>query len=389
MTLLELGYRRLARPVLFRMGGGDAETAHRRSLGALVRISAHPTLCRALHRLLAADPVPRNVFGLQFPNPVGLAAGLDKDGAALRAWPALGFGFVEAGTVTARPQPGNDRPRLFRLTASEAIINRMGFNNDGAAALADRVTAGGGRGSVGVPLGISVGKSMAIPVADSVADYLSAVSAVHPVADYVAVNVSSPNTPGLRGLQDRAPLEELLGALTEHVQVLTAKATPLGSRRGGAPGPAAQHTAGARTRVPVLVKIAPDLPDRAIGKLLQVCSDRGIAGVIATNTTVSRAGIVGVDAPLASERGGLSGAPLRRRALDVVRFVCRNTDLPVIGVGGIGTPDDGLAMLDAGASLLQLYTGFVYRGPALVRGLNTAIAGRAAGVSTEPGPRPG
>lgn len=381
MGLLELGYRRLARPALFRMGGGDAETAHRRSLGALARLSGHPAFCRAVHRLLAADPVPRRVFGLNFPNPVGLAAGVDKDGEALRAWPALGFGFVEAGTVTARPQPGNDRPRLFRLTASEAIVNRMGFNNAGAGALADRVMAIGGRGSIAVPLGISLGKSAAVAVSDAIADYLSALTAVHPVADYIAVNVSSPNTPGLRSLQDRAPLNELLGALTEHTQVLAAKDNRRGRRAAGSAGPAGRDGAGAPGGVPVLVKIAPDLPDPAIAELLQVCSDRGIAGVIATNTTVSRNGIAPSDAQIGNEAGGLSGAPLRRRALDVVRFVSRHTDLPVIGVGGISTPDDGLAMLDAGAALIQLYTGFIYHGPALVRGLTTAIAARHAGPS--------
>lgn len=374
----------MVRPVLFRMGGGDAETAHHRSLSVLARISAHPALCRALHRLLAAEPLPRRVFGLEFPNPVGLAAGVDKDGEALRAWPALGFGFVEAGTVTARPQSGNDRPRLFRLTASAAIINRMGFNNDGASALADRVMAIGGRGSIGVPLGVSLGKSAAVTLPDAIADYLLGLSAVYPVADYIAVNVSSPNTPGLRSLQDRAPLNELLGALTEQAQVLGAKDNHQISRSGADGGRAGREAAGPATGLPVLVKISPDLSDPAIGELLQVCADRGIAGVIATNTTLSRNGIDPSEARRGDEAGGLSGAPLRRRALDVVRFVCRHSDLPVIGVGGISAPADGLAMLDAGASLIQLYTGFIYRGPALVRGLNAAIAARHAGCAPAP-----
>jgi dihydroorotate dehydrogenase len=362
MGIVDLGYRGLARPVLFRLGRGDAETAHRRAVDALGRVGRHPRLTATLRRVLTADPAPRTVFGIDFPNAVGVAAGLDKDGHALRAWPALGFGFVEAGTVTAHPQPGNPTPRLVRLPGSEAIINRMGFNNDGAAALADRVVALGGRGSVGVPLGISLGKSKVTPVKEAVGDYLTSLVAVYPVADYIAVNVSSPNTPGLRSLQDRGPLDELLGALTEQVQVLA------GTQRG---------TGGDRV-LPVLVKIAPDLTDQAIGEVLQVCTDRGVAGLIATNTTLQRDGIAAADAHLADETGGLSGAPLRRRALDVVRFVCRHTDLPVIGVGGITRADDGIAMLDAGASLLQLYSGFIYRGPALVRELTSAIAARDA-----------
>ncbi|MDQ6656769.1 MAG: quinone-dependent dihydroorotate dehydrogenase [Actinomycetota bacterium] len=355
-SVLDTAYRRAARPVLFRLGSGDAEVAHRRAIAALGAVARHPRLCRAIGRLVAADPAPRTVFGLQFRNAVGLAAGVDKDGHALAAWPALGFGFVEAGTVTSHPQQGNDKPRLFRLRASEAIVNRMGFNNDGAAALADRVTAIGGRGSIGVPLGISLGKSKTTPVGDAIGDYLSSLTAVHSVADYIAVNVSSPNTDGLRSLQDRGPLEELVGALTSQADVL------------------AGNGSGRDRTVPVLVKISPDLTDSAIGDVLEVCTDRGVAGIIATNTTLARDHISPLDAAAAAERGGLSGGPLRRRALEVVRFVCGHTDLPVIGVGGISTADDGLAMLDAGASLLQLYSGFIYRGPALVRELNTAIA---------------
>ena len=346
-------YGRLLRPALFRLGGSDAETAHRRTLGALGRLARHPAALRALSRLFVADRAPRTVLGLDFPSPVGLAAGMDKDGIALAAWPALGFGFVEAGTVTAVPQPGNPRPRMFRLPGSGAVINRMGFPNDGAAALARRISR---TGPIGVPLGISLGKSKATPVADAVPDYLTSLRAVHDHADYVAVNVSSPNTPGLRGLQDRGALDELVTALVTEARTL---ARP--DRRGGGP-------------VPVLVKVAPDLTDDAIGDVLGVCADRGVAGVIAVNTTVRRDGIAAADTGLAAQVGGLSGRPLRRRALDVVRFVCGHTDLPVIGVGGIGGVDDGLAMLDAGASLLQIYTGLIYAGPVLVRDLNRAAA---------------
>lgn len=354
MGIADIGYQRLARPVMFRMGGGDAETAHHRALSVLARISRSRTALKALSVLMRVDPAPRTVCGLTFPNPVGLAAGMDKDGAALKAWAALGFGHVEAGTVTAHPQGGNQRPRLFRLPSSEAVINRMGFNNDGAAALADRIAGLGGRGSVGVPLGISLGKSKTTPIGDAIGDYLTSLAAVHGVADYLAVNVSSPNTPGLRTLQDRGPLDELLGALTEQAAVLAGEGRPL----------------------PVLVKIAPDLTDQAVAELLGVCTDRGIAGVIATNTTLSRDGLAMVDLETGTESGGLSGAPLQQRALQVVRFVSAHTDLPVIGVGGIGCAADGLAMLDAGASLLQLYTGFIFRGPALVKELVDAVARR-------------
>ncbi len=352
MSLLDSSYRRVARPVLFRLGGGDAEAAHTATLGALSSLGRMTWAVKGLSRLLARNQSERRVFGLQFPSAVGLAAGMDKDGVAAKAWPAMGFGFVELGTVTAHPQPGNDRPRLFRLRGSEAIINRMGFNNDGAAALAEKLAY---VGSIGIPVGISLGKSKVTPFDEAVSDYLVSLEAVHRVADYIAVNVSSPNTPGLRSLQDSKPLTELLGALTRRAAELTV------------PG---------RQQLPVLVKIAPDLTYAALGDVLQVCADTGIAGVIAVNTTLTREGVQAEDQDTAQEPGGLSGAPLRRRALEIVRFVIRHSDLPVIGVGGISTPQHGLAMLDAGASLLQLYTGFIYRGPDLVTGLNKAIRHR-------------
>ncbi len=363
MSLAATAYPRLLRPVLFRLGGPDAEAAHRRTLGMLVRISRRPMALRALARLLGADRAPRTVFGLDFPSPVGLAAGMDKDGVALAAWPALGFGFVEAGTVTAVPQAGNPRPRVFRLTGSDALINRMGFPNDGAAALARRIAR---TGPIGVPLGISLGKSKVTPVADAVPDYLTSLRAVHAHADYVAVNVSSPNTPGLRGLQDRGALDELVAALVAEARALASAAV-----RGGAP-------------VPVLVKIAPDLTDDAIADVLAVCADQGAAGVIAVNTTLSRDRLDGADAAMAAQAGGLSGRPLAARALQVVRFVTAHTDLPVIGVGGISGVDAGLAMLDAGAALLQIYTGLIYAGPALVGDLTRAAAPRTPHGSTSP-----
>ena len=351
VSVLDGAYRRVARPVLFRLGRGDAEAAHHATLAALRVVGSTPPVAKAMSLLLARNRAPRTVFGVNFPSPIGLAAGMDKDAVAAKAWPALGFGFVEFGTVTAQPQPGNDGPRLFRLRASEGIVNRMGFNNAGAEALAQTLRS---VGTIGVPVGISLGKSKITPIEQAVPDYLTSLRAVHRFADYIAVNVSSPNTPGLRTLQERGPLGELLGALTGSAAALSAGGRPL----------------------PVLVKIAPDLTDHAIAEVLQVCQEQGIAGVIATNTTLARDEIAPSDARLAQETGGLSGAPLRRRALDVVRFVAGHTTLPVIGVGGISTPEHGMAMLDAGASLLQLYTGLVYAGPALVTGLNRAAVDR-------------
>jgi dihydroorotate dehydrogenase len=312
-------------------------------MAALARLSRVAPAVAALRRWNGVDD-PRTVFGVRFPSAVGLAAGMDKDGLALKAWPALGFGFVEVGTVTRHAQPGNPRPRLFRLRDSGAIINRMGFNNEGADALAARLAD---LGPIGVPLGISIGKSKVTPVEEAVGDYVHSMRALRRFADYVAINVSSPNTPGLRGLQDRAMLDELVGALQ--------------AESGG---------------TPLLVKIAPDLTDEAIGEVLQVCADHSVAGLIATNTTIAREGLALRDAARAVEAGGLSGRPLTGRAREVVGFIHRQApELPVIGVGGISSVDDAKRMLDAGASLLQLYTGFIFGGPSLVRAINRELAG--------------
>ena len=294
MGVTETAYRRAVRPVLFRAAKRDAETIHHRTLRTLSRVSRSSAALAAVRAVRKAHPAPRTVFGVDFPSAVGLAAGMDKDGVALKAWPALGFGFVEVGTVTAHAQAGNPKPRLFRLTQSESIINRMGFNNAGAAALAANLSR---IGPIGVPLGISLGKSKVTPVESAVGDYLTSLRAVYQYADYIAVNVSSPNTPGLRGLQDKGPLDELLGALTAEAGSL-----------------AWTHHRDANP-VPVLVKIAPDLSDDAIGELLEVCADRDIAGVIATNTTIGRQGVTAAETSLAAEVGGLSGRPLTDRAL--------------------------------------------------------------------------
>ncbi|HEY3006529.1 MAG TPA: quinone-dependent dihydroorotate dehydrogenase [Micromonosporaceae bacterium] len=339
-------FERAVRPVLFRIGGGDAEAAHEWTLRRLAALSVRPAALAALRRRYGGS-APRTVFGLNFPNPVGLAAGMDKTGVALRAWPALGFGFVEVGTVTRYAQPGNPRPRLFRLRSSEAIVNRMGFNNDGAETLARRLGELRAAGPpLGVPLGVSLGKSTATPLDEAVDDYVASYRALREHGDYFAVNVSSPNTPGLRRLQERAHLDAIVGAL-------------VGEK-------------------PVLVKLAPDLTEHAIAEALRVCLDRGAAGVIATNTTLGRTGLAPADAALAAEGGGLSGRPLAARAREVVAFVHRETGgaLPVVGVGGILDADDAARLFDAGASLVQLYTGLVYRGPALARDVARAAATR-------------
>jgi dihydroorotate dehydrogenase len=292
------------------------------------------------------------VFGIRFPGPVGLAAGMDKNGIALPAWRALGFGFVEVGTVTAHPQPGNEKPRLFRLVESEAVINRMGFNNLGSAALADRLEA---YGPLGYPLGISIGKSKVTPLEDAVEDYVTSLRRLYRYGDYFAVNVSSPNTPGLRSLQDAGQLRDLLTAL--HAE-------------------AAGLSSGSRDAKPILVKIAPDLTEQAIDELLGVCTDSRVAGIIATNTTIGRSGLAASDQASAAEAGGLSGRPLTEISAKAVAHIHAETGgaLPIIGVGGILEPSDATRLFDAGASLVQVYTGLIYRGPGLIRLINRSLA---------------
>jgi dihydroorotate dehydrogenase len=349
-------YERVARRALFATGSGDPEAAHARVLNTLSRLSssaaARTVLAGPASRLTRVS-APVEAFGIKFPNPVGLAAGMDKDAVAIPAWAGLGFGFVEVGTVTRHAQPGNPRPRLYRLTASGAIINRMGFNNRGASAMAARLAE---LGRAPIPVGISLGKSKITPLADATEDYLTSLKLLLPHADYIAVNVSSPNTPGLRSLQDRGALDELLAALRGHV---VAEAGPTGPK-------------------PLLVKIAPDLTPTATAEVLEVALARGAAGIIATNTTISRDGLSEADLGRADQPGGLSGRPLRGRALAMVSFVNKESGgtLPVIGVGGIDSPADAMRMLDAGAVLVQLYTGLVFRGPGLVRGIARAAAAR-------------
>lgn len=352
-------YRHALRPLLFRLGGGDPEVVHERVLGVLALVSRSPSLTQALAAAIslaagAREGSARKVFGLCFPNPIGLAAGFDKNGVAVPGLAALGFGFIEIGTVTYSPQLGNPRPRLFRLPSEQALINRMGFNNEGAAAVASRLAK---LPRPGVPLGVSLGKSKAAPLEEAVADYLASLDLLSPHGDYFAVNISSPNTPGLRALQERDRLDVLLEALVSRLR-----------ERAKAEGRDAPK--------PLLVKVAPDLDEVALDKVVEVCLARGASGLIAVNTTVGRAGLSErVPAALRSEPGGLSGRPLHQRAVAVVRALHQRAGdrLPIVGCGGIFTADDARRMLDAGASLLQLYTSFIYEGPDIARRLARTI----------------
>jgi dihydroorotate dehydrogenase len=343
-------YRSLLAPVLFALTRHDPEEAHRLAMQRLSLLSRIPALLALVGRVYTVShpALERRVFGVRFPNPVGLAAGFDKDGEALPALAALGFGFLEVGTVTWHAQPGNSRPRIFRMPAAGALINRMGFNNEGAAALATRLAQMAARP---VPIGISLGKSRRTPLEEAIEDYCASFRALAPYGDFFTVNVSSPNTPGLRTLQDRDHLDALLAALRGEIHNV--------AREQSLPAP------------PLLVKIAPDLSEAAISEVLTVCADHAISGIIATNTT--RVGD-GTTRP-ACETGGLSGRPLAETARRIVRFISRETDgrLPIIGVGGIVTPDDARRMLDAGAALVQVYTGFIYQGPGIARTMNRSL----------------
>jgi dihydroorotate dehydrogenase len=328
--------------LLFRL---DPERAHRLAHRVLRRVS--PVSARRRRPAVPAALAVR-AFGLDFDGPVGLAAGFDKGDVSVPGLFALGFSHVEIGTITPRPQAGNDRPRLFRLPEHRALVNRMGFNNEGADACAERLAALPPGARLG-PVGLNVGKNKATPNEEAASDYLACIDRLHPYADYLVVNVSSPNTPGLRGLQDAEPLDRLLRACTARL-------------RARAPGK------------PLLVKVAPDLSPEALDEAVDVAVAAGAAGIVATNTTLSRAGVEGH--PRAKEAGGLSGAPLEALATSAVRraFARARGRVPIVGVGGVMDAAGAYAKIRAGAALLQVYTGFVYGGPGFVRRVNEGLA---------------
>jgi dihydroorotate dehydrogenase len=333
MTEFPMGsiYERLVRPFLFQL---DPETAHHLAVRCLELSSLAPSIWQ----LVQAKPDPRlskDLFGLHFPNPIGLAAGFDKNAVALPAWAGLGFGFAEVGTITSVAQDGNPRPRIFRIPESEALINRLGFNNEGAERIALRLEGLKKSGRwPRIPVGINLGKSRTVPLQKAAEDYARAFKSLSDLGDYFVLNVSSPNTPGLRQLQERNAIKELFSVV--------------GSEAAGKP---------------VLVKIAPDLDWRQIESVLEMAESQGLNGVIATNTTTDHTAIP----DRFRTEGGLSGLPLRRRSMEVLQFVKERSKLPVISVGGIMSAEEALRRLDLGADLVQIYTGLIYRGPGLIR----------------------
>ena len=334
------GYERFVRPLLFSL---DAEAAHDLTI-ALLRGASHVDFALRALEIFRPPAKPKTVFGLEFPNPIGLAAGLDKNGVALPVWAALGFGFIEIGTVTAKAQPGNPRPRIFRFPEQQALINRLGFNNHGADAVAERLRKLRATGRwPAVPVGINIGKSKATPLEEATDDYLYSFRMLGEFADYIALNVSSPNTPGLRNLQGAAALSRLLRAIGDENR---------------------------KNLKPVLVKIAPDLSASELEELVTTCEQHEIVGIIATNTTLDHSSIP-------SERdqeGGLSGAPLHEKSTALVRAIAAKATIPVIASGGIFDAKSACQKFEAGAKLLQLYTGYIYRGPGLLRELVEALS---------------
>lgn len=334
-------YKSLVRPLLFKF---DPEEVHHftfKSLRTLFKMPGISTMAKKKF-LIKDKRLEREVFGIKFKNPVGLAAGFDKNAQLYKELDSLGFGFIEIGTVTPKPQEGNEKKRLFRLKSDSAIINRMGFNNEGVEAAVKRL-----KSNKNILIGGNIGKNKSTPNDEAVNDYLICFDALFDHVDYFVVNVSSPNTPNLRELQDKEPLMLLLQTLQDRNKE---RVSPK----------------------PILLKIAPDLTDSQLLDIIDIISKTGIAGVIATNTTISREGLVSKHR---NETGGLSGKPLRARSTEVIRFLSEESKnaFPIIGVGGIHSAEDAIEKLRAGASLVQLYTGFIYEGPALVKEINEMI----------------
>jgi len=347
---MDFFYEKLVRPLLFKL---DSERAHELGVSAMAALGWVKPVCRLMeswNKLPESQFRPVEAFGLKFPNAVGLAAGFDKNA---RAWPAaaaMGFGHVEIGTVTALAQPGNPQPRMFRYPEEEAVINRMGFNNQGADLVAQRLAKQPGIGHRRIPLGVNLGKSKAADLDRAVEDYLRSFGKLAEFADYIVLNVSSPNTPDLRKLQDESRLRELLGAVSR------------------------ANTARGASRRPLLLKIAPDLTFGQIDRVLSVIDEFGLDGIISSNTTLARPGRF----KEVEENGGLSGAPLRQRSTKIINYIARAMGgrLPIIGVGGITDTAGAGEKLDAGATLVQVYSGMIYRGPFFAAELARGMADR-------------
>lgn len=342
-------YRNIAKPVLFRL---DAEKAHHLTVDGLGRVSSIPGALSLLKGMYGVREYPElsvQLGGLRFRNPVGLAAGLDKNAAAVKGFSSLGFGFMEVGTVTPRPQKGNDQPRLFRLSSDEALVNRMGFNNVGTEAMAVNLHKAGKHT---IPVAVNIGKNKDTPNEEAEEDYRKCVKALYPFGDFFVVNISSPNTPGLRNLQHGAELANLVAAVKDEMEQQHRKT-------GGQPKP-------------IFVKIAPDVTGNELEYMVETLVQGKVSGIIATNTTISRDGLTH---PNAKETGGLSGKPLTDRSTEVIRGVYKITQgkVPIIGCGGIFSPQDAYDKIRAGANLVEVYTALIYRGPGLIRELNEGL----------------
>ena len=338
-------YQKVMKPIFFRM---DPETAHHITIGGLSVAGKVPGATGVLQAMYGTGRRPEletELWGVRFPNPIGLAAGLDKDGQAIKAFSAIGFGFIEVGTVTPKPQPGNELPRLYRLPADQALINRMGFNNKGIDYLAERLKEARTRK---IPVVANIGKNKATPNEDAIEDYLACIRTLYPYSDVFAVNISSPNTPDLRKLQHGDELKRLLDAVTQEMDVLKKKYNK---------------------ELPILVKIAPDLEQDELERIVSTIHSSRVSGIIATNTTLKRDGLTH---PNAVQTGGLSGKPLKARAIEVIRSIYKMTEgkLPIVGSGGIFTAEDAYEMIRAGASLVEIYTSLIFKGP----GVNREIA---------------
>jgi len=350
-------YKIFIRPIFFSF---DPEKIHHFTF-SLIRFFhkiGFGSIFRSIYKI-ENPKLERELFGLKFPNPVGLAAGFDKDAKLYKELSNFGFGFIEIGTVTPKPQPGNDKPRLFRLKEDSAIINRMGFNNGGVDEAVERL-----KSNSNVLIGGNIGKNKITSNEEAVNDYIICFEALFDYVDYFVVNVSSPNTPNLRALQEKKPLTDLLQTLQDRNNEMSLRAVPMN-----------EVEVQSRSRKPILLKIAPDLTDEQLLDIIEIVAITKIDGVIATNTTISREGLSSENK---KEMGGLSGKPLNNRATEVIRFLSEksNKAFPIIGVGGIHSAEDALEKLDAGASLVQLYTGFIYEGPILIKQINKAILKR-------------